>query len=286
MPPSVEDRQRSRLARAVADFWAGGLGPPHGDITDVLDLFEVDVEWGTKRDRVSAAIKQVSHQDLVPFVDDLLELFRRDRVFELSKDWAGDDNTREGLAESLASYGITLLEDGRIKKGLGSLVDVPTLPDTAAVREHAERLRLAIAEGDSALLLGSSKELLESTAKIVLARVGETPPARYPALVSRALRVLMLHPKSEPTQREVEIKSVRTILGGVLQIAIEINNLRNERGTGHGRAEAPVNLTSRHGRLTAGAAHLVATLMFDTLDDESAPWRLRTAESDQAIADT
>ena len=65
MPPSVEDRQRSRLARAVADFWAGGLGPPHGDITDVLDLFEVDVEWGTKRDRVSAAIKQVSHQDLV-----------------------------------------------------------------------------------------------------------------------------------------------------------------------------------------------------------------------------
>ena len=157
--------------------------------------FEVDVEWGTKRDRVSAAIKQVSHQDLVPFVDDLLELFRRDRVFELSKDWAGDDNTRDGLAESLASYGVTLLQDGRIKKGPGSLVDVPTLPDTAAVREHAERLRLAIAEGDSALLLGSSKELLESTAKIVLTHVGVTPPAKYPALVSEALAGSDVAPK-------------------------------------------------------------------------------------------
>ncbi len=128
-------------------------------------------------------------------------------------------------------------------------------------------------EGDSALLLGSSKELLESTAKIVLAHVGETPQAKYPALIAQALQVLMLHPKSEPTQREDEIDPVRKILGGVLQIALEINNLRGERGTGHGRTEAPANLTSRHGRLTAGAAILVATLMFDTLDDESAPWR-------------
>ena len=67
----------------------------------------------------------------------------------------------------------------------------------------------------------------------------------------------------------------------ILQSAMEINNLRNTRGAGHGRAEDPVNLTSRHGRLAAGAAHLVATLMFDTLDDESAPWRRRTAERDR-----
>ena len=32
-----------------------------------------------------------------------------------------------------------------------------------------------------------------------------------------------------------------------------------------------------HGRLATGAAHLVATLMFDTLNDEPAPWR-RKAE--------
>jgi len=88
----------------------------------------------------------------------------------------------------------------------------------------------------------------------------------------------MLHPKSSPTEREDLVEPVRKILGGVLQIALEINELRNDRGTGHGRAEPPINLTSRHGRLAAGAANLIATLMFDTLDDDAAPWH-RTREA-------
>ena len=283
MSPSVEERQRSRLARAVADFWTRNSGPSYADVADVLNLFEIDAEQGSKSS-VSAAIKQISRQDVIPLVEELIELLRRDGVFEDSTAWVVDDyelayrehlkrRKLEHLAESLAFYGIALLEDGKIKTDPGSLADVLTLPDEAVVRDHVQRLRWAMTEGDSALLLGSSKELLESTAKIVLAHVGETPPAKYPALIAQALQVLMLHPKSEPTQREDEIDPVRKILGGVLQIALEINNLRGERGTGHGRTEAPANLTSRHGRLTAGAAILVATLMFDTLDDESAPWR-------------
>ena len=272
MPPSVEERQRARLARAVADFWRVPRddGSSYEDIADVLNLFEVGGEAGNRSGRVSAAIKQISRQALIPLVEDLLELLRRDGVFEGSRFWTGE---LERLAESLAFYGIALLEDGKIRTDPGSLADVLTLPDEAVVRDHVQRLRLAVSEGDPALLLGSSKELLESTAKIVLAHVGETPQAKYPALIAQALQVLMLHPKSEPTQREEEIDPVRKILGGVLQIALEVNNLRGERGTGHGRTEAPANLTSRHGRLTAGAAILVATLMFDTLDDESAPWR-------------
>ena len=271
MPPSIEERQRARLARAASDFWRGNFGSSYEDIADVLDLFEVGGVAGVKSERVSAAIRQISRQALIPLVEELLELLRRDGVFVRSHVWAGEI---ERLAESLAFYGIALLEDGKIRTDPGSLADVLTLPDEAVVRDHVQRLRWAMNEGDSALLLGSSKELLESTAKIVLAHVGETPQAKYPALIAQALQVLMLHPKSEPTQREDEIDPVRKILGGVLQIALEVNNLRGERGTGHGRTEAPANLTSRHGRLTAGAAILVATLMFDTLDDESAPWRL------------
>ncbi|WP_419947050.1 abortive infection family protein [Candidatus Poriferisodalis sp.] len=105
-----------------------------------------------------------------------------------------------------------------------------------------------LTEGDSALLLGSSKELLESTAKIVLERVHEEPPTKFPGLISRALEILKLHPKSDPTQREDLLEPVRKILGGVLQIAIEVNELRNERGTGHGRLQAPVTLGDRHSR--------------------------------------
>ena len=286
MPLTVEERRRARLARAVADFWVGGAGPTHGEVTDVLDTFGADVEPGSKRNRVSAAIKVVDDRDVIPLVEELLGLLRHHGAFDRTGLYAADEANREQLAESLKPYGITLLEDGKTETDLGSFIDASTLPDEAAVREHVQRLRLALEKGDSALLLGSSKELLESTAKIVLARVGETPPTKYPALITRALEVLMLHPKSAPEQREEVMDPVRKILGGVIQIAMEINELRSERGTGHGRAEAPVRLTSRHGRLAAGAALLVATLMFDTLDDESAPWRQEAVMSDPASTDT
>ena len=275
MPSSVDERHRARLARALAEFWADGAGPSHGVVSDILDISGVDATVGSKRDRVSAAIKLVDRQDLVPLVEELLESLRYGGVFDRSSFRAADEAELKRLGEALLPYGITLLPDGNISMELGSLVDASTLPDEAAVREHVRRMHLALGEGDSALLLGSSKELLESTAKIVLTRVGETHPAKYPALVTRALEVLLLHPKSDPSQREDLMDPVRKILGGVLQIAIEIHELRNERGTGHGRTEVPVNLTDRHGRLAAGAAHLVATLMFDTLDDDSAPWRRR-----------
>lgn len=279
MPSSVEERQRARLARAVADFWEGGDGPTHAEVDDVLDTFGADVDAGSKRKRVSAAIKAADREDVIPLVQELIELLRRDGAVDQTHPFGVDEAKCEQLAESLQPYGITLLEDGRPETGLGSFVDASTLPDEAAVREHVRRLRLALGEDDSALLLGSSKELLESTAKIVLARVGETPPTKYPALVTQALEVLMLHPRSALEQREEVMEPVRKILGGVVQIAMEINELRGERGTGHGRAEVPVRLTSRHGRLAAGAAVLVATLMFDTLDDESAPWRQDTGDN-------
>ena len=285
MPPSVEERQRARLARSVADFWAGGAGPTHNEVTDVLDTFGANIADGPKRERVSAAVKAVDREDVIPLVEELIELLRRDGAFDRTNPYAADEAKGEQLAESLRPHGITLLEDGRTETDLGVFVDASTLPDEAVVREHVRRLRLALGEGDSALLLGSSKELLESTAKIVLDRVGEAPPAQYPALVTRALQVLMLHPKSAPEQREDVMEPVRKILGGVVQVAMEINELRGERGTGHGRAEAPVSLTSRHGRLAAGAAVLVATLMFDTLDDESAPWRQETVVSNRAVAE-
>lgn len=282
MTSSVNKRQRARLARAISDFWAGGSGPTHGEVTDVLDTFEINVETGSKRDRVSSAIKLANRQDLIPLVEELIELLRHDGAFDQSNPYAADKARRQQLVESLNPYGITLLEDGRTEISAWCFVDASTLPDAAAVRDHVRRLSLALNENDSALLLGSNKELLESTAKIVLARVDETPPAQYPALVTRALQVLMLHPKSAPEQREDVMEPVRKILGGVVQITMEINELRGERGTGHGRAEVPVRLTSRHGRLAAGAVLLVATLMFDTLDDESAPWRQDTEASDRA----
>ena len=277
MTPTSEERQRARLARALAEFWAGGAGPTHGEIGDLFGTYGVQAESGSKRDRVSEAVKSVDGHDLVPMVVDLVDLLRDARQFDAENEWRAEEATVRRLAETLVPYGVTLLDDGRLSNGHGLSIETVTLPDVPAVRDHIQRMRLAFAEDDSALLLGSSKELLESSAKLVLERVREEPPAKFPGLVTRALEVLMLHPKSEPTQREDLLEPVRKILGGVLQIAIEVNELRNDRGTGHGRLQAPVTLSSRHSRLAAGAAILVATLMLDTLEDPDAPWQRDSA---------
>ncbi len=107
-------------------------------------------------------------------------------------------------------------------------------------------MQRALDEEDSAQLVGSSKELLETTAKVVLARFGESEPPKFPALLTRALEALMIHPKSEAAKREDLADPVRRILGGVLQVALAVNELRNASGTGHGRATPPVSLGSRH----------------------------------------
>lgn len=273
MAPTTEERQRARLARALAEFWTGGAGPTHGELNDLFDIYGIQTDSGSKRDRVSEAVKSVGDQDLTAFVTDLVDLLRESRQFDASNEWGADEATIRRLAETLVPYGVTLLDDGRLSTDHGLTVESVTLPDIPAVRDHIQRIRLALGDGDSALLLGSSKELLESTAKIVLERVHEEPPTKFPGLITRALETLMLHPKSELNQREDLLEPVRKILGGVLQIAIEVNELRNERGTGHGRLQAPVTLGDRHSRLAAGAAILVATLMLDTLEDPAAPWK-------------
>ena len=137
---------------------------------------------------------------------------------------------------------------------------------------------LALTHDDAALLLGSSKELLETVAKFVLREVGEEPPGKFPALLARALEVLGLHPKAASGSSDEIVSATRKILGGLQQIGLGVNELRNDYGTGHGRAEPLVRLNLRHARLAAGAAVVLATTMLDTYDDPSAPWRRRLGE--------
>ncbi len=278
VPPTTEDRQRARLARTIAELWAGGAGPTHPEIQDVFDLFGLQPEAGSKRERVSNAVKSADPKDVAPLVGELIDLLRSGPTFLLGNEYAASQLEIDRLQEALVPYGLKLGSDYRLEHSGGLVADATTLPDVPALREHIGRMQRALGDGDTAQLIGSSKELLETTTKLVLARVGEPEPSKFPALVTRALEVLMLHPKSNPAPREDLTEPVRKILGGVLQVALGVNELRNDRGTGHGRASAAVALGDRHARLAAGAAVVVATLMLDTLEDADAPWRRQPLE--------
>lgn len=153
------------------------------------------------------------------------------------------------------------------------------LKDASGIREQLDRIQRAIAD-DPALAVGSAKELIESTAKVVLAERGlpVSDKADLPELVRQAQQALGLHPGSVAPGPD-STDAVKRILGGVSTIAAGLAELRNRGyGTGHGPAGARVGLRPRHAHLAVNAAFTWCQLMLDTLADPEAPWR-RAASS-------
>lgn len=151
------------------------------------------------------------------------------------------------------------------------------ITDASAIRQQLGRIQRAIVD-DPALAVGSAKELIESTAKIVLRELGITidEKAKLPALVREAQQALGLHGSSTIPGPDGS-DAVKKILGSVSGIAIGLSELRNRGyGTGHGPASAPAGLGPRHAHLAVNAAFTWCQLMLDTLADKQAPWRKGT----------
>jgi hypothetical protein len=155
---------------------------------------------------------------------------------------------------------------------------ISALRDPAAIQEQIARIQRSL--DDPALLIGTAKELVESTAKAVLMERGQPVNNKddLPALVSQAQRTLLLHPSSA-TEGPDGTDAVKKILGGVMSITTGLAELRNRGyGTGHGPEGARVGLRIRHAHLAVNAATTWCQLMLDTLADVDAPWRRTTDE--------
>lgn len=189
-------------------------------------------------------------------------------------------------AESVAGFWRSLRRDGYERdeetgrvSGLSSRLEMRSLAhlsDPSAILEQLERIRRA-GSNDPALVVGSAKELIESTAKVVLLERGRPVNEKddLPALAKAAQVALGLHPSELGPDGSAGIKR---ILGAVSTIAEGLGELRNRgHGTGHGPATARVGLRPRHAHLAVNAATTWCELMLDTLADPEAPWR-RTPE--------
>jgi Abortive infection C-terminus len=197
-----------------------------------------------------------------------------------------DAQYTEQLRNSLRRDGyLTDLTTGQIMSSgpqfaASSLAD---LKDASAIREQLDRIQRAIGD-DPALAVGSAKELIESTAKVVLTERGlpVSDKADLPELVRQAQLALGLHPSSAAPGPD-STEAVKRILGGVSTIAAGLAELRNRGyGTGHGPAGARIGLRPRHAHLAVNAAFTWCQLMLDTLADPEAPWRATHPGTDQA----
>ena len=126
----------------------------------------------------------------------------------------------------------------------------------SAIHEADERLRQAKSDGDGPLVIGSAKELCEAVAKVVVAERGGTlsGAADLPEVVTAAHKAL----EFQPGEGVASDPETRKVAQGLKSIVLGLGELRNRRGTGHGRAR-PGNAVEEHVDLAYEAAYLWST---------------------------
>lgn len=174
------------------------------------DLFDPQVELAIRTLETVTLRVDVALQ--VPFRD-----FTRFRSYWLRNDASGSWQARRDILEALfepVRERLRLVEAKPIDTRLPqrSLAD---LQDPSAILEHLQRIQRAIVT-DPARVIGSAKELIESTAKVVLTELGQPvdDKADVPALVKDAQIALGLHPSSQATGPDSN-DAVKKILGSV-----------------------------------------------------------------------
>jgi AbiJ N-terminal domain 5/Abortive infection C-terminus len=145
--------------------------------------------------------------------------------------------------------------------------DLAHLPDARAIRENLDRLNRLIEDGDHAAVVGTAKDLMESTARLVLDAAG-TPASKtedLPALIKRTHTALKVHAGEVTGQPAAVTAAVRRIRSGLQTAALGVVELRNEIGTGHGRMTPSPSGFADDARLAADAAAGWIRAMLSTL---------------------
>ena len=135
-----------------------------------------------------------------------------------------------------------------------SIESIARLADPSTIREGFARIRRAIGD-DPALAVGSAKELIESTAKVVLTERGQPfdDKSDLPKLARAAQLSLGLDPldrirAGRQRWRQAHPRCGRNHRQWTRRVA------QSGLGTGHGPATARVGLGSRHAHLAVNAA--------------------------------
>lgn len=235
------------VAAAFAGFVVGGNGPTHSTLSRVFGRAgyghvapynsQSQAQQPNKQDRirdtVNAAVRE-PHRSR-ELVDGLLAELRAARYFTVDDSSTDGERARRSTVQSLqaafARIDWELANDGELRPASIAVVAAVGRP---AIEDQLRRLRRAT--DDPALLLGTAKELMESTAKYVLEAfsVPFTASTSFEELWHHARDRLSLLPQQVDVERPGG-KEVRTVLEASWAIARMANELRKSEGTGHGR---------------------------------------------------
>jgi hypothetical protein len=192
------------------------------------------------------------------------------RVFEsvIDKVKSYNPTHAETLGNHLVRDGLKRVE-GRFElpadsENLRPLVLVANQLTAEQILTQIDRLRRSI-DTDPALAIGTAKELVESTCKTILADAGVSLPGTLDVgdLVKETMKHLKLVPDNVPNSAR-GAEAVKKTLRSLSAIVNGMAEMRNLYGSGHGPSGRVRGLTSRHARLSVGAATTLAMFLFET----------------------
>jgi hypothetical protein len=181
--------------------------------------------------------------------------------------------------ERLRNDGFELVEEARLSgrpvyvarrvgvagtPGLTAAREALSSVDSGYVAGQIRRMEAAI-PSDPGLAIGTAKELVETVCKTILERRGAQIPksADIGELVKLTAKQLELTPSDIPDGARAA-ETIRRLLSNFGSITQGLTELRNQYGTGHGRAAGSKSLQPRHARLAVGAASTLAVFMIET----------------------
>lgn len=174
----------------------------------------------------------------------------------------------EHFIRLLARDGFDRDDVGRLRPRWVSLSarTIEALPSDSAIPMLLRRMWDNV-DDDPDASIGAAKEAIEATAKHVLLQAGETlgVAEKMPALIARSQDALGVHAKSVDGSKQAA-DAIKTVLGSLAQVALGVNELRRDYGSGHGRPKRAAGLSGRHARLAAQAADAWVRFMLDTAE--------------------
>jgi hypothetical protein len=270
------------LGAVLGDFFEGGAGPSHDELDRAIDRAglgagdpapasgsQFRVVGKTKR--VRQLMVYATDQDPragLAMCRELVQLLRADGMFSgASTSYAGAAKIQR-LREAFDRLGFAL-------DGSGGLA--PKVIDNLVGTDLGDALqaivsRINLNPDDAALQIGSGKELDEAAARhVLMERLGDYPvtgPASgFPVTLAQAFNLLGM--EVAPNLRDQLSKDpYEEVQQCLFMLAVAVNGLRNDVGTGHGRPDGRRKtrpMTDAEARLVARATALVAGLLLDSV---------------------
>ncbi|TDE18902.1 abortive infection family protein [Actinomadura sp. 6K520] len=167
------------------------------------------------------------------------------------------------LRDCLAADGYHVDKAGDPMAAIRSLADTAgrVLTDASAIRAELTRLERNF-DADPSQDIGAAKRLIESTAKIVLARTGGSV-RRNPSMRDLIPDAMSGVDAWSATKHP----DIRAMMDNLRDAALKVNALRNKAGDGHGGVTAVTGVDDRDSRLAVRVAIAWCAYVLDCLGD-------------------